>query len=121
MNSEASGTTSYTRERTWQINFDQIPKHHDRQDGAITVSCETSPTHYVFRIADDGPGIAPDFHEKIFMMFETLKPRDKVEGSGMGLAIVKKLLGACGGNIQVTSTIDEGTTFEFTWPVDSRV
>ncbi len=96
-------------------------KHHDREDGAITVSCETSPTHYVFRIADDGPGIAPDFHDKIFMLFETLKPRDKVEGSGMGLAIVKKLLGACGGTIQVTSTIGEGTTFEFTWPIDSRV
>ena len=49
-------------------------------------------------------------------MFKTLKPRDEVEGSGMGLAIIKKILGYQGGDINVTSGEERGVSFIFTWP-----
>jgi len=57
-----------------------------------------------FRVEDDGPGIASAFHERIFRMFQTLKSRDELEGSGMGLAIVKKSVEGHGGTVRVEST-----------------
>ena len=47
-------------------------------------------SHYAFAVKDDGPGIPAQFHDQIFKMFHTLRPRDQVEGSGMGLAMVRK-------------------------------
>ena len=65
-------------------------KHHDKQKGCIEVTVEDSEAYYVFAVKDDGPGIPAQFHDQIFKMFQTLKPRDQVEGSGMGLAMVRK-------------------------------
>ena len=64
------------------------------------------------------PGAAPvdAFAERIFGMLQTLRPRDQVEGSGVGLAIVNKIVESLGGKIQVESTVDHGATFWFTWP-----
>ena len=67
-------------------------------------------------VSDDGPGIALEFHERIFQVFQTLKPRDEVEGSGMGLAIVKKIIEGRNGRITVTSAPGQGASFRFTWP-----
>jgi signal transduction histidine kinase len=69
-----------------------------------------------FAVRDDGPGIAPQYHERIFQMFQTLKPRDQVEGSGMGLAMAKKHVEAYGGKISVQSEPGLGSVFRFTWP-----
>ena len=69
-----------------------------------------------FTVADDGPGIDQAFHARIFQMFQTLKPRDHVEGSGMGLALVKKTLEVYGGRIDVESADQQGSTFRFIWP-----
>jgi signal transduction histidine kinase len=69
-----------------------------------------------FIVHDDGPGIAQDYHDQIFRMFTTLKPRDAVEGSGMGLALVKKIVEGRGGAIQLESAEGRGATFRFTWP-----
>ncbi len=91
-------------------------KHHDREDGVVRVDCVEEATQYRFTISDDGPGIEAEFHERIFMMFETLRPRDQVEGSGMGLAIIKKSIETYGGTISVVSTPGEGSEFSFTWP-----
>ncbi len=63
---------------------------------------------------DNGPGIAPEYHERIFEVFQTLKPRDEVEGSGMGLAIAKKTVESAGGEIWVESAAGKGATFHFT-------
>jgi signal transduction histidine kinase len=72
-----------------------------------------------FSVRDDGPGIAPEYHEKIFKLFQTLKRRDDVEGSGMGLAVVKKLVDQQNGIITVHSQGDgKGTEFCFQWPAD---
>ncbi len=91
-------------------------KHHNRPDGRIELSVRHRHEFYEFSVADDGPGIDPKFHERIFGMFQTLQPRDKVEGSGMGLAVIKKVVESYGGTIRVDSTAGCGTTFRFTWP-----
>jgi signal transduction histidine kinase len=70
-----------------------------------------------FTIVDNGPGIEPRFHQRIFEMFQTLQPRDQVEGSGIGLALVKKLVESRGGTVEVQSSPGAGATFSFTWPV----
>ncbi len=91
-------------------------KHHDRPAGKISVAVRGVPEFYTFLVSDDGPGIPPRFHEKVFQMFQTLKPRDTVEGSGMGLALVRKLVENAGGRIWIESPGNRGTTFLFTWP-----
>ena len=67
-------------------------------------------------MTDDGPGIPERFHAQVFEMFHTLKPRDQVEGSGMGLAFVKKSVEQVGGALQLVSREGEGATFSFSWP-----
>jgi signal transduction histidine kinase len=94
-------------------------KHHDRATGRITVSATPRGRMVEFRVADDGPGIPAEYHGRVFGLFQTLKPRDEVEGSGMGLALVKKLVEARGGRIRLASTPPaRGATFSFTWPLD---
>ncbi|NBC17096.1 MAG: PAS domain-containing protein [Bacteroidetes bacterium] len=93
-------------------------KHHDRPDGRVTVQARTDGEHVVFEVADDGPGIAPQYQERIFGMFQTLRRRDEVEASGIGLALVKKLVEHVGGSVSVASEEGQGTTFRFTWPLD---
>ena len=91
-------------------------KHHDRAVGHIEISAVEHGDHVEFVVSDDGPGIPPEYHEEIFRMFSTLKPRDVVEGSGMGLAMVRKILENRGGTIHVESAEGRGATFRFTWP-----
>ena len=91
-------------------------KHHDRAEGRIAVSAQRKDGVMEFRVSDDGPGIAPEFHERIFLMFQTLASRDDAESSGIGLAIVKKQVQSHGGQIWVESAPPlRGTTFIFTW------
>lgn len=91
-------------------------KHHDKETGEIRVSAVDNDSNIIFKVMDDGPGIAEEFHEKIFKMFQTLKPRDQVEGSGMGLAMVHKYLDLNGGKIDLESSPGKGSTFIITWP-----
>jgi signal transduction histidine kinase len=91
-------------------------KHHHRCDGKIVISATELDTAYEFTISDDGPGIDPKFHEKIFVIFQTLQARDTVENTGVGLAIIKKILDDKGGSIIVESELEVGTTFRLTWP-----
>ncbi|HEY9666754.1 MAG TPA: ATP-binding protein, partial [Coleofasciculaceae cyanobacterium] len=91
-------------------------KHNHRADGQVTISSHEQFDDYEFTISDNGPGIAPEFHEKVFIMFQTLEPRDKVENTGVGLAIVKKIIEEQGGTITLESDRDQGATFRFSWP-----
>jgi PAS domain S-box-containing protein len=91
-------------------------KHHDRTEGRIEVEAMDAGAFHRFRVSDDGPGIPTRYHGKAFEMFQTLRPRDEVEGSGMGLALVKRLVESRGGMITVESPDTRGTTFLFTWP-----
>jgi PAS domain S-box-containing protein len=91
-------------------------KHHDKKSGHIKIKCEYLKHDYQISVTDDGPGIDPSLHEKIFMKFQTLKPRDEVEGSGLGLAMVKKALANHSGKISIKSDVGKGTTFIVKWP-----
>ena len=75
---------------------------------------------YRFTVSDDGPGIAPEYHERIFGIFQTLEARDKVEGTGIGLSLVKKIVEARGGRVWVESEEGEGASFHFLWPTEAR-
>jgi PAS domain S-box-containing protein len=91
-------------------------KHHDRAEGRVTIAARMLEGMAEFRISDDGPGISPWFHDRIFMIFETLASREDVESSGIGLAIVKKKVESHGGQIRVESAPPaRGSTFVFTW------
>jgi len=90
-------------------------KHHDRKEGEVRIGALDDGAFLVFVVSDDGPGIPRRFQERIFEMFQKLQPRDKVEGSGMGLALVKKLADISGGDVSVASD-GRGTTFRLRWP-----
>ncbi len=91
--------------------------HNDRKsDGLVTIDCEDMDNKYVFTVSDNGPGIAREYYDKIFEMFQVLKSRDVHEGSGMGLALVKKILNIYGCDITVDSVVGRGSVFKFTWP-----
>jgi signal transduction histidine kinase len=93
-------------------------KHHDHPaNGHVWIEALALPDVIEFTITDDGPGIPERFRERVFGMFQTLKPRDEVEGSGMGLAIVKKLVERQGGKIWLTEGREgQGLSVHFTWP-----
>jgi PAS domain S-box-containing protein len=92
-------------------------KHHDKQNGEVILSAKRVGDFVEFIVRDDGPGILPQFHDKIFQLFQTLKRRDEVEGSGMGLALVKKLVEQQNTCITVHSQGNgTGAEFRFQWP-----
>ncbi|KAA9332178.1 hypothetical protein F0P96_11885 [Hymenobacter busanensis] len=91
-------------------------KYHHRGAGRLSVSCQELKKEYEFRVQDDGPGIAPEYHEKIFLMFQTLRDRHTAESTGIGLSIVKKIIDEQRGHIRVESAVGEGAAFVFTWP-----
>ena len=94
-------------------------KHHARVDGKVLVAADDQGDMIEFTVQDDGPGIAEKHHTRIFEIFQTLQPRDVMEGSGMGLAIVKRFVESRGGTIRVASVEGQGATFRFTWPKDA--
>lgn len=96
-------------------------KHHNRRDGVITITSVDDGEAYVFSVGDDGPGIPPEYHERVFGLFQTLKPRDEVEGSGMGLALVKKIVEIYDGWVRLESDGKSGATFRFRWPKPAKL
>lgn len=94
--------------------------HNHPETGTVQIACVEDARFYTFSVTDDGPGIASDYHERIFVIFQTLTERDTLESTGVGLAIVKKIVEGQGGTIHVESKEGEGATFRFTWPRQSR-
>jgi len=95
-------------------------KHHDRAAGVIEILYKVEDGYHVFIVRDDGPGIPPQFHDRVFTMFKTLKPRDDVEGSGIGLAIVKKMIVISLGLVHIESPLtDRGCEVHVKLPVSS--
>ena len=93
---------------------------HSPESPSVVISAAKVNGILEIAVSDNGPGIPPKFHKTVFGMFQTLKSRDQVEGSGMGLAVVKKLVQGNGGQITVESNVGEGATFRFTWPQRSE-
>ena len=91
-------------------------KHHRGSAGNIQISVQDTGDFYKFSVADDGPGIAAQYHDKVFVIFQTLEARDRVENTGIGLSLVKKIVENQGGTTSLESAEGEGATFGFTWP-----
>jgi len=92
-------------------------KHHpEPEKGLIHVYAKDNGDSVMFGVLDNGEGIPEEYSEKIFKMFQTLQPRDEKEGSGMGLAIVKRIIDWQGGRIWYGAGPEgKGTVFKFTW------
>ncbi|MES9861340.1 MAG: ATP-binding protein, partial [Candidatus Thiodiazotropha sp. 4PDIVS1] len=91
-------------------------KHHGGKKGKIQISSEKIGDFYEFSVRDNGQGIAPEYHDNIFKMFQTLESRDFGNSTGIGLALVKKIVVEHGGSIRIESALNEGARFTFTWP-----
>lgn len=91
-------------------------KYSKNSSGQIKISCKELPDTFEFRVDDNGIGIDPQFHEKIFVIFQTLRDKNSVESTGIGLSIVKKILDEQHGVIKVDSSLGNGSSFIFTWP-----
>ncbi len=93
-----------------------IKYHHDPANAVIRVSSKKVDGIDVIAVSDNGPGIDPRFHTRIFEVFQTLQSKDEIESTGIGLSIVKKLVESRGGEVTVTSDVGQGATFTFSWP-----
>jgi signal transduction histidine kinase len=93
-------------------------KYNASRDLRIAISARRTGRRWEFTIADDGIGIAPEFADKIWGLFQTLERRDKIESTGIGLSVVRKIVEAHGGKAWVDSELGHGATFRFTWPAD---
>lgn len=117
--SEGFGEVETPRMPLQQILYNLIGnaiKHHDKPQGSINISVRALKNDYEFCIEDDGPGIESRYHDKVFEIFRTLRPRDQVEGSGIGLSVVKKYVDLYGGRIELHSQVGKGCRFTIIWP-----
>lgn len=103
---------------TWETLLEQIfsnlfvnsLKHVKAPKVNVHVSYFERDNKHHFLITDDGPGIPTDYHDYVFGMFNQIKRRDETEGSGIGLAIVKRIIEAVGGQITILDNHDPGQT-----------
>ena len=114
---------------TFQVPLEQVLrnlignaiKHNNQQNGLIQVSVKEEADRYQFTVADNGPGIPLEHQQRVFGMYQTLRPRDEVEGSGMGLALVKKIVELYGGTVLLQSDGENGTQITFSWPIKNTI
>jgi signal transduction histidine kinase len=91
-------------------------KYNRRPGARVEIAATPDADGFRFAISDNGPGIEPRYRERIWQIFQTLAARDKVEGTGIGLSVVRKIVESRGGATWLESEVGEGTTFYFTWP-----
>lgn len=96
-------------------------KHGDKAATEIRVEFADRGHFWEFRVADNGPGIEERHFERVFKIFQTLAPKDRTDSTGVGLALVKRIVERAGGRVWIESRPGEGSTFSFTWPKGPRV
>jgi len=96
-------------------------KYMDKTEGHVKVGCLAQNDSWHFYVADDGPGVEEQYHERIFQMFSTAPHPEGKESTGVDLAIVKKIVEGMGGRIWVQSSPGQGGTFTFALPQKSAV
>jgi len=92
-------------------------KYMDKPEGQVKVGCVEQDGFWKFSVADNGPGIDEKYFKKIFKIFQTLSPQDRVDSTGIGLSIVKKIVELNAGIVWVESEPGKGSTFFFTLPI----
>jgi two-component system, LuxR family, sensor kinase FixL len=96
-------------------------KHAGADTPTIDVTWADKGAFLQFSVQDNGRGIAPQYHDRIFAIFQTLEARDKIEGTGIGLSVVKKIVEAQKGRVWVESDVGKGATFRFLWPKEPKI
>ncbi len=91
-------------------------RHHDLGRGRVVIRAQAAGEWWRLEVADDGPGIPLELRPQVFKMFTTLRRRDETEHTGIGLALVKKLVTRYGGEVWVEGNAPRGAVFVFTWP-----
>ena len=100
----------------WQNLLSNAIKFMDKPEGRIKISCKEEDNCYTFSVEDNGRGIAEKDLKSLFKMFFMAKEQESSEYSGIGLAVVKRIIDLCGGEIQVESRIGKGSKFYFKIP-----
>ncbi|MES1981883.1 MAG: PAS domain S-box protein [Pseudomonadota bacterium] len=103
-------------QQVFQSLLSNAIKYMDKSEGEIRIACSAEGKQWKFSVSDNGPGIDRQHFEKIFQLFQTLAPRDRVESTGIGLTLVKKIVEMYRGRIWLESTAGQGSTFFFTLP-----
>lgn len=90
--------------------------HSHSGDKVISIDCKELGNQYEFSVKDNGTGIDPEYHEKIFEIFQTLREKNEKSSTGIGLAIIRKIIEDQHCTIKVNSAVGRGAEFVFTWP-----
>ena len=96
--------------------IDNALKYNNKPIRELEISVSEDKDFYIFCVKDNGPGIESQYHDKIFVIFQTLEARDKVESTGIGLSLTRKILEEKGCKIWLESEPGVGSKFFFTWP-----
>ena len=91
-------------------------KYCNREKAVIRISVKENTNDWEFSVTDNGIGIAPDYYQKIFIIFQRLHQKHQYSGTGIGLSICKKIVESYNGKIWVESVLGEGSSFKFTIP-----
>lgn len=105
-------------QRVLQNLIDNAIKHHDQDEGRVVLRSEDAGDLIRLTITDDGPGIDAKYHDQVVQIFKSLQRKDVTESSGVGLAMVKKIVEQAGGTLTIESLIEDGRgcAVSFTWP-----
>ncbi len=105
-------------EKVLDLLIDNAIRFNDKPLKMVNIEAKQEGDLLQFSVRDNGPGIPPEFHQKVFVIFQTLAARDQVDTSGAGLAIARKIVQEQGGQMNIYSDpAKHGCEFRFSWPL----
>ncbi len=107
-------------QNVWQNLLSNALKYRGQHPPRIKIECTKNNNKWQFSVQDNGIGIASQYEERIFQIFQRLHTSEEYAGTGIGLAICQRVIETHGGTIWVRSKLGEGSTFSFTLPVDKN-
>jgi signal transduction histidine kinase len=109
-------TTRVPLEQVFMNLIANALKYNTEPAPHVEIGVEPIADGWEFYVRDNGPGISPRYHARVWGLFQTLHSRDQLASTGIGLAIVRKIVEAHGGRVWIESEEGRGATFRFTWP-----